>query len=158
HGRFHENHQSKNVLRYCLGAFVRLASEKPTLIGLGQYSTLPVGNYFQREVTGERFDDTVATSSSTNFGVPTTTVPGISTQFSSIKTACIDQLDKIDPPPLTDTYIYSLVLTCLTGLSESLTNFVLPLTVQASNKSRKRSKFQELSDAEATEELSSDNS
>jgi len=158
HGRFHENHQSKNVLRYCLGAFVRLASEKPTLIGLGQYSTLPVGNYFQREATGERFDDTVATSSSTNFGVPTTTVPGISMQFSSVKTPCIDQLDKIDPPPLTDTYIYSLVLTCLTGLSESLTNFVLPLTVQASNKSRKRAKFQELSDAEATEELSSDNS
>jgi hypothetical protein len=158
HGRFNENHQSKNVLRHCLGAFVRLASEKPSLIGLGQYSTIPVGNYFQREATGERFEETAATSSSTNFGVPATPVPGISMQFSSVKTPCIDQLDKTDPPPLTDTYVYSLVLTCLTGLSESLTNFVLPLTVQASNKNKKRAKLQELSDAETTDELSSDNS
>lgn len=158
HERFNENHQSKNVLRYCLGAFVRLASEKPALIGLGQYSTLPVGNFFQRETTGERFEEMATTSNSTNFGVPAAPVPGISMQFSSVKIPCIDQLDKTDPPPLPDTYVYSLVLTCLTGLSESLTNFVLPLTVQASNKSKKRSKLQELPDAEATEELSSDNS
>ena len=158
HQRFNENRQSKNVLRYCLSAFVRLASEKPALIGLGQYSTLPVGNYFQREVSGERLEETTATSGSANFGVPTATVPGISVQFSSVKTPCIDQLDKTDPPPLTDTYVYSIVLTCLTGLSESLTNFVLPLTVQASNKGKKRTKFQEQSDAEATDEPSSDNS
>jgi hypothetical protein len=42
---------------------------------------------------------------------------------------CIDQLDKSEPPSIPDTYIYSLTLACVSGFSEGLAKFILPLTV-----------------------------
>lgn len=38
----------------------------------------------------------------------------------------IDQLDKADPPPIPDGYIYLLGLQCLVAISEGLATFVLP--------------------------------
>jgi len=159
HGKLIADQQSKKIIRDCLGTFVRIASEKPALIGLGQHSTLPVGNYFQREASGERKDDqAAATSGSATIGVPTATVPGISMQFSSVKVPCLDQLDKTEPPSLNETYIYSLVLASLTELAESLAKFILPLTVQTSGRSKKRPKPQEGSGIENPEDEPSESS
>lgn len=156
HGRLSSDSQSKKIMRDSLSAFVRIASEKPALIGLGQVSTVPVGNYFLREASGDRKEDqATATSGSATFGVPTTTVPGISLQFSSIKVPCLDQLDKAEPPTLTETYIYSLVLMSLTELAESMAKFILPLTVQAGTRGKKRPKQKDSPATESTDDIPS---
>ncbi|KAH4609644.1 hypothetical protein HBI56_143970 [Parastagonospora nodorum] len=122
-----------------LASFVRLAVEKPTLIGLGQQSSAPTQ-------IGETSDQAVAeagaiagviggTATDSNSNVRPL---GISSQWSSLKTPCIEHLDKAEPPALPDTYVYSLVLTCITNISESLAKFVLPLTVHHEGKSRKK--------------------
>lgn len=130
------------VIRTCTAGFVRLASEKPALIGLSQQSTLPVGNYFQRESgsTTSEAAASAAVGAEGTAGVTTSAVPGISNQWSSVRSPFIDQLDKTDAPTLPETYVYSLVLLCLNNLAESLAKFILPLTVQPSGKTKKHSK------------------
>lgn len=156
HGKLGPDSQGRGIMRDCLSALVRIASEKPALIGLGQMSTVPVGNYFQRESTGDRREEqTTPAGGSATIGVPTASVPGISVQFSSVKTPCLDHLDKAEPPSLPETYIYSLVLASLTELAESMARFILPLTVQGNNKSKKRPKLQDTSVTESTEDFPS---
>ncbi|CAO2650749.1 Nn.00g020410.m01.CDS01 [Neocucurbitaria sp. VM-36] len=126
-----------------LAAFVRLAVEKPALIGLGQQSTVPTT---LDDGSGVISDQAVAEAGALAgvIGGPvadnsSTSRPfGISTQWSALKTPCIEHLDKSDPPMLPDTYVYSLVLTCITNISESLAKFVLPLTVHHESRSRKK--------------------
>jgi hypothetical protein len=139
HAQFDEKDNKNAIIPHCLASFVRLASEKPALIGLGQQSSLPTGNYFQRDMSTESVDQ-ASNSTNSAAGVPTSAVPGISVQFSSVKAPCIEQLDKQEPPNAPETYIYSLVLGSLNNLSESLAKFVLPLTVASTTKSKRRNK------------------
>ncbi|KAF2401313.1 endosomal peripheral membrane protein-like protein [Trichodelitschia bisporula] len=138
--KFDGQNGTKPILSNCLGVFVRLASEKPALIGLSQQSTVPVGNYFQRDSTGEAGHDPATSGGLGTAGVGTAAVPGISNQWSSVRAPCIDQLDKSEPPSLPETYIYSLVLACLNNFSESLARFILPLSVHGSAKGKKKGK------------------
>ncbi|KAF2431142.1 hypothetical protein EJ08DRAFT_649208 [Tothia fuscella] len=140
YSRFDEQENGKPILRTSMNGFVRLASEKPSLIGLGQQSTIPVGNYFQRESSGDTSNDSnsMASKAEGTAGVGMAAVPGISNQWSSMRAPCIDQLDKTEPPSLPETYIYSLVLSCLNNLAECLAKFILPLTVHSSGKAKKR--------------------
>jgi hypothetical protein len=142
HSRFNGMNGRKAIIPDCLAAFVRLATEKPALIGLGQQSTLPIGHYFQRDGGQEAAADQSLGSgaSASAAGVPTSPVPGISAQFSAVKTMCVEQLDKIEPPNTPETYIYSLVLASLNNFSESLAKFILPLTVHKDDRSKKRHK------------------
>ncbi|QDS74455.1 hypothetical protein FKW77_006507 [Venturia effusa] len=140
---FDEQKNGKPIIRSCTANFVRLASEKPALIGMSQQSTVPVGNYFQREANPDPSTDSNSMAGAEGTaGVSTASVPGISNQWSSIRIPCIDQLDKPDAPSLPETYIYSLVLSCLVNLAESLAKFILPLTVQHASKSKKTGKAQ----------------
>jgi hypothetical protein len=143
HSHFNGQNGKKAIISDCLASFVRLASEKPALIGLGQQSSIPIGHYFQRDNSTDQEQPGGTASGSSTAGVPTLAVPGISNQFSSVKTPCIEQLDKQDPPNAPETYIYSLVLASLNNLSESLAKFILPLTVPTSDKSKKRPKTTE---------------
>ncbi|CAP97809.1 Pc22g05210 [Penicillium rubens Wisconsin 54-1255] len=111
----------KNILRDHMAALVRLASEKPSLIG--DQITLETGG-----VAGV-IGSTVPPSE--------TKVPGISTQWSVVRTPYIDLLDKTDPPTPPDTYIYSLVLNCISSFAEGLAKFILPLTVPDLKQRRK---------------------
>jgi hypothetical protein len=130
----------KSIFGDNLASFVRLAVEKPTLIGLGQQSTATT------QLGDANSDQAVAEAGAIAgvIGGPVTdnnsnTRPlGISSQWSSLKTPCIEHLDKSEPPSLPDTYIYSLVLMCITNVSESLAKFVLPLTVHHENKGRRK--------------------
>lgn len=141
----------KQVLRDNLALFVRLASEKPSLIGLGQQSTVPAGH-------GPDDDDSSGASAMDTTGVTgliggppnvnRENSVGISTYWSSVRTQCIDQLDKSEPPPLPETYVYSLVLTCINNLSENLAKFILPLTVHREGRGRKRAETQDSNDQE----------
>jgi hypothetical protein len=133
----------KSIFGDNLASFVRLAVEKPTLIGLGQQSTVPTQLSDGENAASEQAVAEAGAIAGV-FGGPVTDSNnnarpfGISSQWSSLKTPCIEHLDKSEPPSLPETYIYSLVLTCITNISEGLAKFVLPLTVHHENKSRKK--------------------
>ncbi|CAG8983642.1 hypothetical protein HYALB_00004073 [Hymenoscyphus albidus] len=118
----------KNVLRDLVAAFVRISTEKPSVIGLGSQSTVPT------KIQGGSGSDQAMLESGVA-GIITGSVgsnesaAGISTQWSTMRVPCIDQLDKTDPPSVPESYIYSLTLACVTGFSEGLAKFILPLTV-----------------------------
>lgn len=150
----------KKIFGDNLASFVRLATEKPALIGLGQQSTAPV-SFTDDNFGGSDQAAAAAGAMAGDIGGPisdrssNSRPSGISTQWSSMKTPCIDHLDKSDPPALPETYIYSLVLTCITNISESLARFVLPLTVHHESKSRRKNKADDaaaLDDEEAPED------
>lgn len=127
----------KTIIRDNIATFVRLSTEKPSVIGLGQQSSIPTGPANQKETATEQAiiesEGGVAGVIGAALGVSGANVPGISSQWSVPKAQCIDQLDKSEPPALPETYVYSLVLECLNGLSENLAKVVLPLSVQHDN-------------------------
>ena len=138
YNHFDEAEEQRNIVRDHLGCLVRLASEKPAVIGLGQQSSVPV-------LTQDDASDEQAAILAGGLigigGIPMETNmnrPGISSQWSSVRIPCIDQLDKSEPPILPDTYIYSLALTCITTFSEGLARFLLPFTVPTENKAKRK--------------------
>ena len=120
----------KLILRDLVAAFVRISTEKPTLIGLGSQSSIPVINQSSNGGTDQAMLEASGVpgiiSSAISSGEPGA---GISAQWSTMRVPCIDQLDKTDPPSIPDSYIYSLTLACISGFSEGLAKFILPLTV-----------------------------
>lgn len=139
YAHFDEADEQRNIIRDHLGSLVRLASEKPMIIGLGQQSSIPVST-----TQDETSDEQAAIQAGGLIGIgaiPTdsnTNRPGISSQWSTIRIPCIDQLDKSEPPALPVTYIYSLALTCITTFSEGLARFLLPFTVPTENKVKRK--------------------
>ncbi|KUI53612.1 hypothetical protein VP1G_01025 [Cytospora mali] len=129
-----------DVLKNLAATFVRVSTEKPVVIGLGHQSTIPVANPYSTSA-----DQAVLDASGVSVSVIAGSVggtahdTGISTQWSSMRVPCIDQLDKTDPPPIPESYVYSLTLACITSLSEGLAKFILPLTVPG-ERSRRRGK------------------
>ncbi|OAX84129.1 hypothetical protein ACJ72_01495 [Emergomyces africanus] len=128
----------RNIVRDHMACLVRLASEKPSLIGVSHQSTLPTGTSNSRNT----MDEQVALEAVAVAGViggPTTSVStcGISSQWSLVRTPYIETLDKIDAPIPPETYVYSLVLNCISAYSESVAKFILPLTVSESKSKRK---------------------
>lgn len=124
----------KPIVQDLMSAFVRLSSEKPSVIGLGQQSTMPTGPASAKEGTSEQAAVEVAGGMAgiinSALGVAEVNVAGISSKWSLPKTASLEQLDKTDPPGVPDTYIYALVLESLSSLSDALAKVILPLTVQ----------------------------
>jgi hypothetical protein len=143
---YDEQEGKKNIFGDNLASFVRLATEKPSLIGLGQQSTLP-----SRSAGNETASDQAVAEAGALAGViggpvsesSTGHPAGISTQWSTLKTPCIEHLDKSEPPAMPETYVYGLVLTCITNVSESLAKFVLPLTVHHEGRNKKKNKVDE---------------
>ncbi|KAI0395228.1 hypothetical protein F5Y17DRAFT_207737 [Xylariaceae sp. FL0594] len=130
----------KNVLKNLTATFVRVSTERPAIIGLSHQSTIPVADPYAN--MGASADQAMLESSgvtgiiggSVNDGQNT----GICSQWSTIRVACIDQLDKTEPPSIPESYVYALTLSCITSLSEGLAKFILPLTVPGETRSRKR--------------------
>lgn len=129
----------KDILRSLTATFVRVSTEKPTIIGLGHQSTIPVANPYSTSAD-QAVLDASGVSVSVIAGVGGNAHDtGISTQWSSMRVPCIDQLDKTDPPGIPESYVYSLTLACINSLSEGLAKFILPLTVPV-DRSRRRGK------------------
>ncbi|CAN8097883.1 unnamed protein product [Discula destructiva] len=130
----------KDILKSLTATFVRVSTEKPAVIGLGHQSTIPVANPYSISA-----DQAVLDASGVSVSVIAGSVggnahdTGISTQWSSMRVPCIDQLDKTDPPGIPESYVYSLTLACVNSLSEGLAKFILPLTVPG-DRSRRRGK------------------
>ncbi|KAL7621842.1 Endocytosis and vacuole integrity protein [Parahypoxylon ruwenzoriense] len=130
----------KDILKNLTATFVRVSTEKPTVIGLGHQSTIPAANPYAN--LGASSDQAMLEASGVA-GIISGSVSeghntGISSQWSTVRVACIDQLDKTEPPPIPESYLYALTLSCITSLSEGLAKFVLPLTVPPDSRSRKR--------------------
>lgn len=121
----------KPILRSLVSAFVKISTEKPALIGLGQQSTIPIANQPSNGGTDQAMLEASGISGIISSPVMSSNEPsaGISAQWSTMRIPCIDQLDKSDPPLIPDSYIYSLTLACISGFSEGLAKFILPLTV-----------------------------
>ncbi|KAF2272574.1 uncharacterized protein EI97DRAFT_385458 [Westerdykella ornata] len=145
YSRFDEKEGKRRIIGDNLAAFVRLATEKPAVIGLGQHSTAPLSSIEVKDSASEQavaeagalagvIGGPVSESNANNHPI------GISSQWSSLKVACIEHLDKTEPPVLPETYIYSLVLTCITNASETLAKFVLPLTVHHESRGKRKGK------------------
>ena len=134
----------KPIIRDSFAAFVRLATEKPSKIGLGQQSTAPAGQSstgLDTSMDQAALEAGVAGIIGTgSLGVAEVNVPGISVQLSSLKTPCLDQLDKAEAPVVPETYVYSLVLTCLNNMADGLAKCVLPLSIHQVSKERRRRK------------------
>ncbi|KAJ2976823.1 hypothetical protein NUW58_g7991 [Xylaria curta] len=134
------NDAERSVLKNLTATFVRVSTEKPAVIGLGHQSTIPVADPYAS--MGTSSDQAMLESSgvtgiiggSVNDGHNT----GISSQWSTVRVACIDQLDKAEPPAIPESYIYALTLSCITSLSEGLAKFILPLTVPGDARYRKK--------------------
>ncbi|KAL2264604.1 hypothetical protein VTJ83DRAFT_7114 [Remersonia thermophila] len=130
--------QKRSILKELTATFVRVSTEKPSVIGLGHQSTLPVagsamGTSDQMMLEASGVTGIISSSGSDSNNV------GISTQWSTMRVPCIDQLDKTDAPAIPESYVYSLTLSCITSLSEGLAKFILPLTVPSDGR-KKRAK------------------
>ncbi|KAH6647713.1 hypothetical protein BKA67DRAFT_396501 [Truncatella angustata] len=131
----------KDVLKHLTATFVRISTEKPVVIGLGHQSTIPVANPYAS--VGSSTDQAMLEASGVT-GIISGSVAneagntGISSHWSTMRVPCIDQLDKTDPPPIPESYVYALTLSCITSLSEGLAKFILPLTVPGDSRSRRR--------------------
>lgn len=121
-----------DILTKVMAAFVRLSNEKPILLGVGAQSTTPTR---RRTSTGVDSTDQAMLEATGVPGIISNPQSsgqagvGIDTNWSTMRVPCIDQLDKSDPPTIPETYIYNLVLVCISGLAEGLAKFILPLTV-----------------------------
>jgi len=145
YGHFDEVKGKRPIIGDNLATFVRLATEKPSVIGLGSQSTLPPALAESKNIVSEQAAAEAGGLAGVIAGpVSDPNHTGISPQWSLVKTPCMEHLDKAEPPTLPETYVYSLVLTCITNLSESLAKFVLPLTVHNESRSKKRAKGEDV--------------
>lgn len=120
------------IMKDLMGALTRLATEKPSVIGLGTQSTVPVGQAVLKDLSSEQAAleaGGVAGIIGGAVGLGEVHVAGLSTQWSLVRVPCIDQLDKSEPPPMPESYIYCLTLTCINSFCEGLAKFILPLTM-----------------------------
>ncbi|CAI6081639.1 unnamed protein product [Clonostachys chloroleuca] len=131
----------RDILKTLTATFVRLSTEKPSVIGLGHQSTLPIS---KSQGISDGSSDQAILEAGGVAGIITGSVGsesfniGISTQWSSVRVPFIDQLDKTEPPTIPESYTYSLILTCLSSLSDGLAKFILPLTVPTESRTRRK--------------------
>ncbi|CAB4394110.1 unnamed protein product [Rhizophagus irregularis] len=111
---------STNVFREMVNAFGKLAAEKPQLLGVGSHSL--IGHLHQGRESLE-----LSGMAGVIGGSGQTDVPGLTASNSMMKINCVDQLDKVDPPQIPETYIYYLALICLNSVADGLHNFVLSI-------------------------------
>lgn len=133
----------KDVVKDHMASLVRLASEKPSLIGVSHQSTIPSSVSHTRSNT----EDQITLEAGGVAGVigaavnsADDNVTGISSEWSTVRTPYLELLDKSDAPSPPETYVYSLILNCISALSENLAKFILPLTV-SDTKSKRRHKI-----------------
>jgi Dimerisation and cyclophilin-binding domain of Mon2/Guanine nucleotide exchange factor in Golgi transport N-terminal/C-terminal region of Mon2 protein len=135
----------KDIASNMMAAFAKIAAEKPSIIGLSHQSTMPA-----RQTDGQADAPEQASLEAAGvegvIGSTVTAEPhitGISNAWSLPKTSCLEQLDKNDAPDLPDTYIYSLVLDCMSAFSEGLAKFVMPTSVARNERKRTQTQIDE---------------
>ncbi|RMZ80459.1 hypothetical protein DV737_g2972, partial [Chaetothyriales sp. CBS 132003] len=123
--------QGDNIVTSLMAAFVRIAAENPTLIGMGRQSTMPV------QIGPDGRDHDLASIEAQGIGgggLATVThadasATGIGRDFSTLERPLIDAEESAGPSHLPDTYIYTLILNSISALCDGLSKFVMPLSV-----------------------------
>ncbi|KAL7417221.1 hypothetical protein BDY24DRAFT_377122 [Mrakia frigida] len=133
-----------NIFSTLLSTLNRIATEKPALLGVSsQMGGLGISHVEQGSVSPQ---GEVGGASGTNpYGslemVAGMVASGVSTVVASltmdstaglgptstVKVQCIDQLDKLEPPPLPETYLYLLSLQCFNIVVEGFASSVTPV-------------------------------
>ena len=135
---FDEKHDKKNIIRDHFDILVRLAAEKPAVIGLGSRlpaSSRPPSDADERLVQATQgVAGSIATTTSALEGEGV----GLSTRWSMMKVPCIDLIDKAEPPNIPPTYIYALALSCINSFPDGLAKFLLPLAASADVKPKRK--------------------
>ncbi|KAH0173425.1 hypothetical protein KCU86_g16653, partial [Aureobasidium melanogenum] len=124
----------KSIVRDNIASFVKISTEKPSVIGLGQHSSAPA----------DQARDTIAEQ------VAMEAAGGVAGVIAPSSNVADTNASGINPPALPETYIYSLVLECLNGLSENLAKVVLPLIVQQHTNDQEQESDGEVGDGEHT--------
>ena len=140
---FDQQEGKRNIIGDHLAMMVRLAAEKPSVIGLGHQSSMPASINLIEDAADEQAAlqaEGMAGTIGVAMSLKASNAPGISSQFSILRVPCIDQLDKSEPPVIPPAYIYTLALTCLNSFSEGLARFLLPFSMPSENKSRRKSR------------------
>ncbi|KAI9884383.1 MAG: hypothetical protein M1823_003837 [Watsoniomyces obsoletus] len=143
YARYDEKESSRKIVHENFAKLARLAAERPDLIGLGQQSTVVTDPTDPRDQSAEQVAmESAGITGMVSGALSNRTVEpqGISIQSSSMRVPCSDQLDKTEPPTVPDTYVYGLVLLCISDFSDGLAKFVLPIAMQNERRSEKRSK------------------
>ena len=140
YAHFDQVKENKSLLGDHLSSLVRLAAEKPAVIGLGQRSS---GYEADHSIPAEQLA-VEAGGLSGAISLPADEMnlnkQGLNAKWSSVRTSCIDQVDKTEPPVLPATYLYSLVLTIINRFSDGLAKFLLPFTLQPDEKPKRKQK------------------
>lgn len=138
YAHYDEEDTRKAIVRDHLASLVRLASEKPNVIGLGQQSSMSAR-------PKEDWADQVALQAGGIVGSIGAAInlsesegPGISTRWSIPRTPLLELLDKSESPSLPSTYLYALAVTCISNFSDGLGKFLLPFTSPKENKPKKK--------------------
>ena len=126
-------YNGENFVVRLLAAVVRIAAEDPTLIGLGKQSTIPV--YSGREA---RQDEIVSIEAQgvgggglASISSADASVTGISLDFSTMERRLLDCEVSASIPPFPKTYLYALILECISSICEGLSKFIMPLSVSS---------------------------
>ncbi|MCJ1286259.1 hypothetical protein MMC26_005604 [Xylographa opegraphella] len=144
YAHFDEQEGKRDVIRNHMAIMVRLAAEKPSIIGLGQQSTIPAVSSQIEDESEEQAAlqaEGVAGAIGAAMTLRSSTAPGISAYGSNMRISCIEQLDKLDPPSVPPAYLYSLVLTCVNNFSEGLARFLLPFSIPVEVRSKKKQRL-----------------
>ncbi|PNS19822.1 hypothetical protein CAC42_7789 [Sphaceloma murrayae] len=136
--QYDQREGKKAIIRDNISSFVRISTEKPALIGLGQQSTVPTVNEERDAIDQAAVEAATGAAGIISSTVTESSAPGISSQWSTPKTQIFDLLDKSEAPAFPDTYIYSLTLECLNSLSDNLAKVILPLTMSQEGPSKRR--------------------
>ena len=150
---FDQQESRNKIVGNMMAAFVRIASEKPTLIGIGHQSTIP----FRRGGNEDSGEGVASLETAGVAGVISATasadsnVTGISAEWSSVKTPYLDQLDKSDISEPPSTYVYGLVLNSVAAFSEGLAKYIMPLSVQFRSQAQRQQRSEKSNEDELDE-------
>lgn len=140
YSHYDEQDQKRNIIRDHLATLVRLASEKPTAIGLGKQSSTSSHSRDNSTEQNSIQTDGLISSIGAVVSMTESDALGISTKWSNMRVSCIEQLDKSEAPTIPATYIYGLALTCINSFSEGLAKFLLPFTLPLETKGKRKSR------------------
>ena len=154
YARFDDRDRKRDLIRDNFAKLARLAAERPDAIGLGNH----LGLAPDPDGAAEQSTDQLAIEAAAGIGglvggamgTRAFEPQGISLHASSVRTPCIDQLDKTEPPVLPESYIYSLVLLCIGDFADGLAKYTLPLTLPAQRPTWKATTQPTTSDGETT--------
>lgn len=112
------------IVKGCVLALDKLSSEQPNIIGLGKFSTPLVIPDEMQSVRGQNGLSEYTNGAGNRNSIDLAQIKGISLKTSTVRSSCIDLLDKSEPPVLPPSYLYYLVLQCINSLSEGLARSV----------------------------------